>query len=168
MSHKTQPEIRRQATADRSESGDQASAVDRFIKGRKMRTRWFLICLMLATTCFGAVAAPSQEGDNRVPQDVFNGMRESFRADQARGVHLRYQWELSGPNGGQWWIEVNDGRYKMEHGQISNPDVTFVASDKTWVDISNGKLKGSWAVMTGRLKVRGSKSAARKLDDIFP
>jgi putative sterol carrier protein len=43
-----------------------------------------------------------------------------------------------------------------------------VASDKTWVDISNGRLKGSWAVMTGRLKVRGSKSAARKLDDIFP
>ena len=133
-----------------------------------MKTPSCLVCLMVATTCFGAVAAPSQEGDNRVPQDVFNGMRESFRADQARGVHLRYQWDLSGPNGGQWWIEVNNGRYKMEHGQISNPDVTFVASDKTWVDISNGKLKGSWAVITGRLKVRGSKSAARKLDDIFP
>ena len=143
--------------------------MERFIieKG-KMTTRRCLLWLMLATTCFGAVAAPSQQGDNRVPQDVFNGMRESFRPDQARGVHLRYQWDLSGPNGGQWWIEVNNGRYQMERGQISNPDVTFVASDKTWVDISNGKLKGSWAVITGRLKVRGSKSAARKLDDIFP
>ena len=133
-----------------------------------MKTPSCLVCLIVATTCFGAVAAPGQEGDNRVPQDVFNGMRESFRANQARGVHLRYQWDLSGPNGGQWWIEVNNGRCKMGRGRISNPDVTFIASDKTWVDISNGKLKGSWAFITGRLTVRGSKSAARKLDDIFP
>ena len=123
-----------------------------------------------------ALAAPNklssspgqQGGDNVVPQDVFNGMRESFRADKARGVQLRYQWDLSGPNGGQWWIEVNNGSYKMGRGKIDNPNVTFVASDKTWVDISNGKLKGSWAVITGRLKVNGSKSAARKLDDVFP
>src|SRR5438477_191593 len=93
-----------------------------------MKTPSCLVCLMVATTCFGAVAAPSQEGDNRVPQDVFNGMRESFRADQARGVHLRYQWDLSGPNGGQWWIEVNNGRYKMEHGQIRNPFQSWFAS----------------------------------------
>lgn len=113
-------------------------------------------------------AAAKQESDSVVPQDVFDGMRESFRADKARDVNLRYQWDLSGPTGGQWWIEVNNGRYKMGRGRTNNPDVTFVASDKTWVDISNGKLKGSWAVMTGRLKIRGSKSAARKLGDIFP
>ena len=95
-------------------------------------------------------------------------MRESFRADKAKGVHARYQWELSGPNGGQWWIEVNDGKFKMERGKIDNPNVTFVASDNTWVALSNGTLKGTWAVLTGRLKVRGSQSLARKLDEIFP
>src|SRR6266704_1956273 len=99
----------------------------------------------------GNVAA----ADASTPQQVFDGMRESFRADKAKGVHARYQWELSGPNGGQWWIEVNDGKFKMERGKIDNPDVTFVASDKTWVALSNGTLKGTWAVLTGRLRVRG-------------
>jgi putative sterol carrier protein len=113
-------------------------------------------------------AASAKHDSDSVPQEVFDGMRESFRADKARGVNLRYQWDLSGPNGGQWWIEVNNGQYKMGRGRTNNPDVTFVASDKTWVDISNGKLKGSWAVLTGRLKIRGSQSAARKLGDIFP
>jgi len=34
--------------------------------------------------------------------------------------------------------------------------------------MSNGKLKGTWAFVTGRLKVQGSQSLARKLDEIFP
>ena len=63
-------------------------------------------------------AATSSEPANSTPQQVFDGMRESFRADKAKGVHARYQWELSGPNGGQWWIEVNDGKFKMERGKI--------------------------------------------------
>jgi len=106
--------------------------------------------------------------DSSSPQQVFDSMRESFKADKAKGVHARYQWELSGPQGGQWWIDVNDGTYKMGKGKIDNPSVTFITSDADWVAMSNGKLKGTWAYMTGRLKVRGPQSVARKLDEIFP
>ena len=106
--------------------------------------------------------------DSSSPQQVFDSMRESFKADKAKGVRARYQWELSGPNGGEWWIDVSDGTYKMGKGKIDNPTVTFITSDKDWVAMSNGKLKGTWAYMTGRLKVRGPQSVARKLDEIFP
>jgi len=110
----------------------------------------------------------ANEPENSTPQQVFDGMRESFRADKAKGVHAKYQWNLSGPDGGDWFIEVNDGTFKMGRGKIDNPTVTFITSDKDWVAMSNGKLKGTWAFMTGRLKVRGSQSTARKLDEIFP
>ena len=130
------------------------------------------LCLMMLAIAtplsLSSFAATSSEPANSTPQQVFDGMRESFRADKAKGVHARYQWELSGPTGGQWWIEVNDGKFKMERGKIDNPDVTFVASDKTWVALSNGTLKGTWAFLTGRLKVRGSQTVARKLDEMFP
>src|SRR5256714_14076716 len=126
------------------------------------------IATIITAIGLGAASAASKESSSSTPQQVFDGMRESFRADKAKGVHARYQWELSGPNGGQWWIEVNDGKFKMERGKIDNPNVTFVASDNTWVALSNGTLKGTWAVLTGRLKVRGSQSLARKLDEIFP
>jgi putative sterol carrier protein len=102
------------------------------------------------------------------PQEGFDAMRGSFQSAKARGVHARYQWDLSGPNGGQWWIEVNNGTYKMGKGKIPNPNVTFIAKDKDWVAICHDQLKGTWAYMTGRLKVRGSQSVARKLDEIFP
>ena len=116
----------------------------------------------------GAIVAMAKDAPSATPQDVFDGMRESFQAQKAKGVHLKYQWELSGPQGGEWWIEVNDGKYQMGRGKIDKPDVTFVATDKNWVALSNGTLGGKWAFFTGRLKIHGSQNAARQLDEIFP
>jgi putative sterol carrier protein len=123
---------------------------------------------ILTASLWLVAGAASNEPDASTPQQVFDSMRGSFKPDKAKGVHARYQWELSGPNGGEWWIDVNDGTYKMGKGKIDNPSVTFITSDNDWVAMSNGKLKGTWAYMTGRLKVRGSQSVARKLDEIFP
>src|SRR6266446_3150551 len=126
------------------------------------------ISAIVMAVCLGAASAASKEPLNSTPQQVFDGMRQSFRANQAKGVHARYQWDLSGPNGGQWWIDVEDGKYKMGKGKIDNPSVTFITSDADWVAMSNGILKGTWDFMTGRLKVRGSQAVARKLNEIFP
>ena len=132
------------------------------------------ICLSLTSVtivtaiCVATETAASTEHLDSTPQQVFDGMRQSFQADKAKGVHARYQWELSGPQGGQWWIDVNDGKYKMGKGKISNPNVTFVARDEDWVAVSNGQLGGTWAYMTGRLKIRGDQGLARKLGQIFP
>ena len=132
---------------------------------------WYLtltIATIITAIGLGATSAASKEPSSSTPQQVFDGMRQSFQAQKAKGVHARYQWELSGPNGGEWWIDVNNGTYKMGKGKINNPSVTFITSDADWVAMSNGKLKGTWAFMTGRLKVRGSQAVARKLNEIFP
>jgi len=126
------------------------------------------ISAIVMAVYLGAASAASKEPSNSTPQQVFDGMRQSFRANQAKGVHARYQWDLSGPNGGQWWIDVNDGAYKMGKGKIDHPNVTFVATDKDWVAVCNGQLGGTWAYLTGRLKVRGDQGVARKLGEIFP
>ena len=128
-----------------------------------------LRCVIIAVAIgLGTAIAASNEPANSTPQEVFDGMRQSFQADKAKGVHLKYQWQLSGPNGGEWWIEVNDSKFEMGRGKVDNPDVTFITSDKNWVALSNGTLGGKWAFFTGRLKIHGSQAAARKLDEIFP
>ena len=130
------------------------------------------LCLLTSTvglaicvsTAIGAAASQVES----TPQDVFDAMRGSFQPAKAKGVHARYQWDLRGPHGGEWWIEVNDGTYQMGKGKISNPTVTFMAKDKDWVAICHGQLSGTWAYLTGRLKVRGDQNAARKLGELFP
>ena len=126
-----------------------------------------IVAIIMASCVVMASAAPKEHLES-TPQQVFDGMRQSFQANKAKGVHARYQWELSGPQGGQWWIDVNDGKYKMGKGRVPSPNVIFVAKDKDWVAVSNGQLGGTWAYMTGRLKIRGDQGLARKLGQIFP
>src|ERR671919_735128 len=134
------------------------------------RKRCFLISIsgIALSICIGAAMAVAASAPDSTPQQVFDAMRGSFEPAKAKGVHARYQWDLSGPNGGQWWIEINDGTYKMGKGQIDHPNVTFRASDKDWVAICHDQLSGTWAYLTGRLKVRGDQNVARKLGEMFP
>ena len=125
------------------------------------------IFLIAAAMCAGAAISLADRADS-TPQDVFDAMRGSFQPAKAKGVHARYQWDLSGPNGGKWWIEVNNGTYKMGKGKIPDPNVTFIAKDKDWVAICYDQLSGTWAYLTGRLKVRGDQGVARKLGEMFP
>ena len=130
----------------------------------RLMERVILIALLFVVTCVRSEAAKTHSS---TPQEVFNAMQRGFEADKARGVHARFQFDLSGPAGGLWWIEVNDATCKMGRGRIDAPGVTFVASDRDWVELSNGTLPGWWAYISGRLKIRGDQNLARKLGDIF-
>jgi len=125
-------------------------------------------CVLAAAISLGVLTAAVAGHVDSTPQEVFDSMRGSFQPGKAKGVHARYQWDLSGPQGGQWWIDVDDGKYKMGKGKIDNPSVTFVAKDKVWVAVSNHQMGGTWAYLTGRLKIRGDQGLARKLGEIFP
>ena len=135
---------------------------------KRKRFSFVSIGRLVATICFCAATAAAAGLVDSTPQEVFDGMRGSFQPVKAKGVHARYQWDLSGPHGGEWWIEVNDGTYKMAKGKISDPNVTFIATDKDWVAICHDQLSGTWAYFTGRLKVRGDQGVARKLGEMFP
>lgn len=140
------------------------------MRSQLKRKGGFLISIsgFVAAICVTAATPNAATQTDSTPQQIFDSMRGSFQPAKARGVHARYQWDLSGANGGQWWIEVNDGAYKMGKGKISDPNVTFIATDKDWVAICHDQLSGTWAYLTGRLKVRGDQGVARKLGEIFP
>jgi putative sterol carrier protein len=127
-----------------------------------------LVCVLILGALPLSLMAESAGREKSTPEDVFDAMRGAFRPDKAAGVHARYQFLISGTRGGEWWIEVNDGKYRMGRGRIQNPEVTLLASDRDWVALSNDKLSGVWATLTGRLKVRGDQGLARKLDQVFP
>jgi putative sterol carrier protein len=147
-----------------------ASQTNDEMRAQLKRKRFSFVSIgrLAATICLCAATAAAASHVDSTPQEVFDGMRGSFQAAKAKGVHARYQWDLSGPNGGQWWIDVNDGTYKMGKGQIDHPNVTFRSSDKDWVAICRDQLSGTWAYFTGRLKVSGDQTVARKLGEMFP
>jgi putative sterol carrier protein len=113
-------------------------------------------------------AQQTSREQNSTPQQALDKRQDAFQADKAKGVHASYQWKLSGRDGGEWWLSVNDGTYKMGRGKIDNPNVTFAASDQDWVAMSNKTLNVQWAYLTGRLRIQGSHRLVKELDEIFP
>jgi putative sterol carrier protein len=126
-----------------------------------------LVLALMALGCAAALAATGARPASS-PRDVFESMQQSFVPEEAEGIRATYQWHLSGPHGGDWFIVVNNGQQKIGKGVIANPDVVFVCSADDWVELSNGTLNGTWAYLTGRLQIRGSQALARKLDEMFP
>jgi putative sterol carrier protein len=140
----------------------------------------FVIPFLLLLTCLPlqspahnnhpspAAADADNEPDPTSPDEVFEQMQHSFRSDRAKGKHIRYQFNFGDPQGGKWWIVINDGAYSMGKGAINRPDVTFSCTGADWVRLCNGTLSGFQAFLTGRLHVSGNQFTAHKLDEIFP
>jgi putative sterol carrier protein len=99
---------------------------------------------------------------------VFAAMARVFQPEKAKGLHIRYLFHLTNPQGGDWWIKVDDGKCSMGKGTIENPDITLTCTGDDWVALDNETLSGMRAFLTGRLKIQGNRDFARKLNDLFP
>jgi hypothetical protein len=102
-----------------------------------MKNKRLYVLLVFAALAFASPCQAQNGAINSTPQQALDKRQDAFQADEAKGVHASYQWELSGPNGGDWWLIVNNGTYKTGRGKIHNPNVTFAASDEDWVAMSN-------------------------------
>ncbi len=98
---------------------------------------------------------------------IFNSLPEYFQGDNARGMKATYQFDITGDNGGKWFIEINDGACKVEKGTHPNPMVTFTIAGADHVALFSGKLNPQMAFMSGKLKLKGDITLALKFNQLF-
>ena len=122
--------------------------------------------LALASPC-QAQHRGSTKQHNSTPQQALDKRQDAFQGDKARGVHASYQWELSGPNEGDWWLIVNDGTYTIGRGKIHHPSVTFAASDEDWVAMSNKTLQRLVSIADWPLKDSRQLSVGKRIRQDF-
>src|SRR5207244_7909664 len=72
------------------------------LKNKRLSVLLVFAALALASPCQAQQTSGQQ---NSTPQQALDKRQDAFRADKAKGVHASYQWELSGPNGGEWRSE---------------------------------------------------------------
>ena len=80
------------------------------MKNKRLYVLLALAALALASPC-QAQHRRTNGQHNSTPQQALDKRQDAFQGDKAKGVHASYQWELSGPSGGDWWLIVNDGTY---------------------------------------------------------
>ncbi|QPC81229.1 SCP2 sterol-binding domain-containing protein [Phototrophicus methaneseepsis] len=83
---------------------------------------------------------------------VFPEMMARFQPEKAEGTNVTIQFDLSGDNGGLYWVTIADGT--AEYGEGSKEaDMTVKASADDFYALVNGDLNPMQAVMFGKVKV---------------
>ncbi len=98
---------------------------------------------------------------------TFAGMVERFAPDKAGGLSANIAFNLSGDNGGLYWIKIADGAASTGEGSLASADMTVHASADDWFAVAIGDLNPMQAFMTGKLKVQGDMGLAMKMQTLF-
>src|SRR5438128_11209085 len=101
------------------------------------------------------------------PEDIFKEMPASLNTDAAKGMNSTIQFNLSGDNGGQWYVAIKDAKADVQTGTAPSPNMTLSMSAQDYVDMITGKLNGQMAFMSGKLKISGDMGLAMKMQSLF-
>lgn len=103
------------------------------------------------------------------PSEIFTEINSRLQADPAKaaGITAAYAFDLSGDEGGPFHIVLGDGKGEAGAGAPENPGVTISMKDADFVDLATGKLDGTAAFMSGKLKIKGDMGLAMKLQGVL-
>ncbi|MEE9420394.1 MAG: SDR family NAD(P)-dependent oxidoreductase [Desulfatiglandaceae bacterium] len=111
-------------------------------------------------------AATADSGGPTV-SEIFAGMTSVFQADQAAGVDVVFQFDISGEGGGSWQVIVKDGACEVAEGSHGSPTTTVKMGDEDFVKMITGELNAMSAYTSGKLKIQGDLMKSQLIEKLF-
>lgn len=99
--------------------------------------------------------------------EIFTVMASRLIPAKAEGVNAVIQFNLTGDNGGLYWLRIADGACESGQGQAESPKMTLKAAADDWHAVSTGKMNAMQAFMSGKIKIEGDMGMAMKLQTMF-
>lgn len=82
------------------------------------------------------------------------------------GVNVIYQFKITGDEEGTFQLYLADGKAKVSEG-VEGANCTLILSLENFRKFLVGKLNGTSAFMTGKLKIKGDLGKAIKLEGLL-
>ena len=98
----------------------------------------------------------------------FRDLPDKFDAEAAEGVTAVYQFDLSGPQGGQYQLVIEDGACSVRQGAHPSPHVVLSMSGEDCLGVLSGRLDGQSVFLSGRIRISGDFGLAMQLRALFP
>jgi len=103
-------------------------------------------------------------------KDVFERQmpaRLKAKPDLVSKINAVYQFNISGPDGGQWAVDCATPGGVITTGASAGAKCTVNCTDGDFLSIVNGKLNPQMAFMMGKLKIQGDMGLALKLTQLL-
>lgn len=99
--------------------------------------------------------------------EIFNSMPARFQADKAAGANMSILFDLSGDEGGQYYVNITDGQLAVTPGApAATPSATVKMTAEDFTAMSSGSLNPMMAFMTGKIKVDGDLNSVMKFQSL--
>ena len=87
--------------------------------------------------------------------ELMQGLPQAFSAQKAGSIKATIQLNLTGEGGGDWTVQIADGKCAVNQGKAESPTATVSASAADYLAIARGELNAVSAFMSGRIRVTG-------------
>lgn len=104
--------------------------------------------------------------DYTVEELVFNH-EKAFQPEKAAGVEAVIQYHLTGEEGGDYVVTIENDECSVEKGTTEDPTMTLTADGAYFRDVLLGKKDGMKGFMKGKLQLAGDLNLAMKLTNFF-
>jgi putative sterol carrier protein len=102
------------------------------------------------------------------PDEIVEALPKYLVPEKAGSTKATIQFDLSGDQGGKWWVKIHDGAAESGKGDPpETPNLTLLADAGQWVQIMLGKVDPTAAFMQGKLKIKGDMGLAIKMQSLF-
>jgi len=99
--------------------------------------------------------------------EFFERIPERVNKEKIQGLNATYQFNITGDNGTQHWVQFQNGEVTHGEGTAASPNITLTMEDENFTNLITGKLNGQTAFLTGKLKIQGDMGLAMKLQSVF-
>jgi putative sterol carrier protein len=99
--------------------------------------------------------------------DIFASLTDAFRADEADGVDVVFQFNISGPGGGDWYCVIKDNTCTVDAGTHEKALCTLKMGDADFVDLMSGNLPAMQAYTSGKLRIEGDILKSQLIEKVF-
>lgn len=101
-------------------------------------------------------------------EETFRLVKNSLSDDIVKTTQAVYLFELSGEEGGKWFLDLKNKGGDVGSGEPSDKaDVVMSMSTEDFIKMFTGKLKPTMAFMSGKLKIKGNMALAIKLEKLM-
>ncbi|MFC2030951.1 SCP2 sterol-binding domain-containing protein [Chloroflexota bacterium] len=100
-------------------------------------------------------------------RELIESMPDAFLPDKAGNAKALIALDLTGDGGGQWVVDVADGKCDVREEASSQPDVKVTMDADDFAGLTQGQLNPVQAFMSGKIKVSGNVGLVMQLMNWF-